>query len=61
MMPSSASAGRTDSMNSLACLLASCCVRSPMRRSCSRGDSPSAERTESPISSRRFRPATRTM
>ena len=45
----------------VACLLAICWVRSPMRRSCSRGDRPSAERTDRPISSRRLRPATRTM
>ena len=55
-MPSSASAGRTESRNTLACRLAICWVRSPMRRSCSRGDSPSAERTDRPISSRRLRP-----
>ncbi len=36
--------------------LAICWVRSLMRRSCSRGDRPSAERTDRPISSRRFRP-----
>ena len=55
-MPSSASAGRTESMNTCACRLAICCVRSPIRRSCSRGERPSAERTDRPISSRRFRP-----
>ena len=60
-MPSSASAGRTESRNTCACRLAICWVRSLIRRNCSRGDRPSAERTDSPISSRRFRPATRTM
>ncbi len=60
-MPSSASAGRTSSRKTRACRLASCWVRSPMRRNCSRGDRPSADRTDSPISSRRFSPATRTM
>ncbi len=59
--PRRLSAGRTESRNTCACLLAICWVRSLIRRSCSRGVSPSAERTDRPISSRRFSPATRTM
>ena len=60
-MSLAANAGRTESRKTRAWRSAMLCVRPAMRINCSRGDNPSADRTDRPVSSRRFRPATRTM
>ena len=60
-MPSAASAGSTSEPKQRACLATSSRLRSPIITSVSRMVSPSGPRTASPISSRRFSPATRTM
>ena len=53
--------GRTESRNTRAAFSEISWVRVAISASCSRGESPSADRTDSPVSSRRLSPATRTM
>ena len=60
-IPCSSSDGRISSSNRRVCSSHSSRVRRLMRPSCSAGVWPSAERTDSPVLSRRWRPATRTM
>ena len=60
-MSCSASIGRRRFSHAAACCSTSSWLRLEMYANCSRGVSPSALRTDSPVSSRRFSPATRTM